>query len=128
MSITSEEYQQLLKNQQTKKKNKYGASPKHVDGYYFPSKLEGSCYQLLKNLQKEGNFNFFLRQIPFDIPGHKTHRVDFCIFFHNRVEFVECKGIDLAIGKLKREQVEELYKITIHVVKKIEQIYDLIYV
>ena len=76
----------------------------------------------MKILQKAGLFKFFIRQASFDLPGQATHKVDYCIFMQDRVLFIEAKGRDLPIGKLKRKQVEDIYGIQVHVVKKAGEI------
>jgi len=124
MSITSEEYKELLNKKKTK--NKHNAKGCRIDNIYFPSLLEGKCYSRLKDLKKEGIFSFFLRQIPFDLPGQASHRIDFCVFFKGRVLFIEAKGRDLPLGKLKRRQVEELYEIHVHVVKTIGELNEVV--
>ena len=93
-----------------------------ADGYKFPSKLEKNCYLALKILQKKEKILFFIRQPAFDLPGGVRHKVDYCLFTNDHVLFVEAKGKDLPMGKMKRKQVEELYKIDIHVVKDAKEI------
>ena len=99
-------------------RHKFNAQRVEKDGIKFPSKLEKQCYEILKKLMEDGIILFFLRQVPFDLPGPSRHQVDFCIFTENNVIFIEAKGRDLPMGKLKRKQVEEIYSIPSHVVKK----------
>lgn len=101
----------------TVKKNKYGAQRTVVDGISFPSKKESIFYLALKDRQKRGEIKSFIMQIPFKLPGKSVHRIDFMTIGHdNTVEFIEVKGRDLPMGKLKRSQVEELYGIRVTVV------------
>lgn len=102
--------------------HKYGAIRCERDEIKFPSKLERSCYDYLKLMKEQGKILFFLMQIPFLLPAGYKHLVDFMVFYPNTVEFIECKGRDLAVGQLKRQQVEELYGITVHLVKRAEEI------
>lgn len=104
------------------KKHKYGATPKKVDGINFPSKLEAQVYIKLKSLQDDGKILFFIRQPPFDLPGNSIHRVDFLTFTQTEAIFVEVKGRDLPMGKMKRRQVEAIYGIHIHVVRKVSEL------
>lgn len=122
MPITVAELRKL----RHKPKHKFGAKPCKADGIHFPSKLERYCYESLKSLQKCGTILFFLRQVPFDIPGGHKHFVDFLIFTPNQCHFVEAKGRDLAVGKLKREQVEDLYGIDIFVVHNASELCELV--
>ena len=109
-----------------KVRHKYHAERTNVYGINFPSKLEANCYKELLLLQKANLFKFFTRQISFDLPGKKTHKVDFCVFYENGVRFIESKGRDLPMGKLKREQVEDLYDIEIFVVKSTKELTKLV--
>lgn len=103
-------------------RSKYNAKSTEVDGIKFPSRLEAGVYNQLKVLQREGHFKFFLRQPSFDLPGASKHRIDFAVFYEDKVKFIESKGRDLPEGKLRRKQVEDLYDITIHVVKKVSEL------
>lgn len=96
-------------------KHKYGAMRCDYEGKRFPSKLERDCYIRLRKMQELGRIRFFLRQVPFDLPGGVKHIVDFQVFTQDSVIFIEAKGRDLAVGKLKREQVEDLYQLRIYV-------------
>ena len=88
-----------------------------VDGIRYHSKIEGRYAANLNLLVKAGAVKFYLRQVGFDIIGAR-HFVDFLIFYPDGTwKFVEAKGRDLAMGKLKRRQVEEIYGIRIEVVK-----------
>lgn len=98
-------------------KHKYSAKACERDGIKFPSKLERNCFDKLKSLKSQGKIRMFLRQAQFDIPGGFKHFVDFCVFTDDHVLFIESKGRDLPMGRLKRLQVEELFDISIHVVK-----------
>jgi hypothetical protein len=99
-------------------KHKYKAKACEADGKKFPSKLERSYYNQLKLRQQNGEILFFLRQTPFDIPGGK-YLADFTLFLASGdVEFVDVKGMDTPMSKLKRKAVEELYPVTIKIVTK----------
>jgi hypothetical protein len=110
-----------------RKKPKYRAVKCEGDGIKFPSLLERSCYQVLEDLRKNGKIDFFLRQIPFDLPGGSIHRVDYAVFAKEQVYFIEAKGKDLAMGKLKRKQVMDIFKIDILVVKQSSEILKIVY-
>lgn len=97
--------------------HKFKAKKCELDGIKFPSKLERDCYRVLCSLKEKGVILFFLRQASFDLPGGFMHKVDFQVFTQGNVLFIEAKGKDLAMGKMKREQVEDLYNIKIHIAK-----------
>jgi hypothetical protein len=106
--------------------HKYKSIPCERSGIKFPSKLERSCYDTLMEIKKKNEIIFILRQIPFDLPGGYIHRVDYCAFTDKSVIFIEAKGRDLPMGKLKRKQVEEIYGITIFLANKASDIYKII--
>jgi hypothetical protein len=48
-----------------------------------------------------------------------TYRVDFVEFLADgTVEFVDCKGVETPVSTLKIKQVEDIYPISIKIVKK----------
>ena len=100
----------------TPKPHKYNAQ--RTNGY--ASKKEAKYAEELGLRQKAGEVRFWLRQVPFDLPGGSRYFLDFMVFRESasgtHVEFIECKGMDLPMGKLKRRQVEALYGIHVTVV------------
>lgn len=123
MSWTEEQYQEFQRRRQgipapAEPKSKYGAIPTKVDGKRFDSRLEARRYESLTLLWKAGEILWFLRQVPFDLPGGRKYRADFLIVWKDqRVTVEDCKGVDTAMSKLKRDQVEEIYGITIELVR-----------
>lgn len=100
-------------------RNKYGAIKCEEDGKKFPSKLERDFYRSLKKQQEAGAVLFFLRQVPFDLPGNVIYRCDFQIFYTDgNISFVDTKGRDTPMSILKRKQVEDIYPVTIDIVKR----------
>lgn len=100
-------------------KHKYHAVSTKRDGKNFDSKMESRYYEMLKLRQKTGEVLFFLRQVPFDIPGGK-YVADFLVFLADgTAEFIDVKGIDTQMSKLKRRAVEELYPVEIKIVTKV---------
>jgi len=98
-------------------KHKYGAVRCEHDNIKFPSMLERNCYIRLKQLKIQGKILFFLRQIGFDLPGGQRHFVDFQVFTLDGVKFLEAKGRDLEVGRIKRLQTEDIYQIPIKVIR-----------
>ncbi len=97
-----------------KKKNKFNAVATVVDGFRFDSKKEAAHYVNNKLLIQQGLMLCQLRQTPFHLPGKVVYRLDFMEFWPDgSIGFVDVKGRDTAMSKLKRKQVEELYPITI---------------
>ncbi len=107
--------------------HKFKAIASYADKIRFPSKLERDCYNRLKQLQSQGKILFFIRQPSFDLPGGTKHSIDFEVFLPDEVKFLESKGRDLPLGKLKRLQVEELFGITVEVIKTPSDIDDALF-
>lgn len=101
-------------------RHKFKAVSTKRDCIRFSSKLEAAYYVRLKLRQQAGEILFFLRQVGFDLPGGVRHFLDYVLFYvDGSVEFVEVKGRDLPVGKMKRKQVEDIYPIEIKVVSRV---------
>lgn len=97
-------------------RHKYNAQPTKVDGIRYDSKKEAAYGGQLNLLQKCGEILFFLRQVPFRLPGNITYRLDFMEFHKDgSVHLVDIKGFDTPMSKLKRKQVEALYPVQIEI-------------
>ena len=104
-------------------KNKFHAKITEAEGIKFGSKKEAAQFRELQARQHAGEIKFFLLQVPFLLPGvaengkRTRHYLDFmAVRMDGQIEYIEVKGRDLPMGKLKRRQVEELYGIKIQVV------------
>ena len=104
-------------------KNKYHAVPVEVDNMRFDSKLEARYYERLKMAAYSGDLVYFLRQVPFHLPGKTIYRCDFQIFWRDGVvTYIDVKGKDTPMSKLKRKQVEELYPVKIDLVHNLAEV------
>ena len=103
-----------------KNKHKFGAVKTERNGFKFASKKETRRYDELLLLQRSGEVVFFLRQVPFHLPGNVTYRVDFQIFWKDgTVTFEDVKGFE-TVGFIKnKKMVEALYTVEIIVNKKV---------
>jgi hypothetical protein len=100
------------------KKNKYRAKICIVDGIKFRSIKEADYYNSLKILQKVGKITYFLRQVPFDLPGNVKYFIDFMVVYPDKtICYIDVKGFETPMFKLKKKQVEALYPIKIEIVK-----------
>ncbi len=100
-----------------KRRAKYGNNKTIVDGKVFDSKLEAQRYQQLKLLWLAGEVLWFVRQVPFEIPGHRVYKADFVVIWASRDVTVEdAKGCDDPLSKLKRDQVEQLFRLKIELI------------
>ncbi len=111
------------------KHNKYHAERVEVGGRTLSSKKEARQVQELELRKAAGDIDFWLEQVSFPLPGIFTdskgrqrrarHQLDFITFKKvgelYRVEFLETKGRDLPMGKLKRLQTEAIYHLKIEV-------------
>ena len=101
-----------------KRPSKYKNTPTHVDGWRFDSKREATRYSDLKMLKEFGEIEFFLRQVPFHLPGNIKYIVDFVIFWKDgRVTFEDVKGMETDTFKLKKKLVEDVYPVEIDIKK-----------
>lgn len=104
-----------------KPRHKFGAIKSERDGMTFSSKLEAHYYDKLKADVKSSQpkVAFFLRQVPFHMPGGAKYVSDFMVFYlDGSCEIIDCKGIDTPLSKTKRKMVESLYPVTIKIVTK----------
>lgn len=99
--------------------SKYKAIPTYVDGLRFPSKLEARYYSQLKLRLLAHDIKYFLRQVPFDLPGKIKYYCDFMVVeLDGSIRYIDTKGVETATFKLKKKQVEALYPVKIEIVKK----------
>jgi len=106
-----------LKVSNSRPVSKYRAERTFVNGIPYHSKREAAFAVKLNILRTVGKIKFYLRQVGFDLPGNVRHFVDFLVFYSDGTyKFIEVKGRDLPLGKMKRKQVESLYNLKIEVV------------
>jgi hypothetical protein len=104
--------------------HKFKAKPQKVDNINFSSKLEANYYDTLKRRVSSGEVLFFLRQTGIDLPGGIRYFCDFLEFHADgTVHFIDCKGIETDVYKIKSKQLAELYPFQIEVVKKVPTLF-----
>lgn len=95
-------------------RHKFRAVPTLANGIRFASKKEANHYQTLEMAKKAGSLLFFLRQVPFHLPGGVKYVVDFVEFWQDgEIRFCDVKGFKTPMYVAKRKMVESLYPITI---------------
>ena len=100
-------------------KHKYNAKPTKrfwQDGteIKFSSKKEAAYFDKLVLAHKSGDLLFFLRQVPFHLPGSITYRCDFLEFWRDgAVRIVDVKGRKTREYIRAKKQVEALYPVEI---------------
>jgi len=96
------------------KKFKYMNVHTIEDGIRFDSKREAEKYRELKILRDRGEIRFFLRQVPFDLPGGIRYKLDFLVVDKDgSLTFLEVKGFKTKEYILKKKQVEAIYQVQI---------------
>lgn len=98
-------------------RHKFGAVQTECDGIKFSSKKEARYYNALKMKQSAGHVLFFLRQVPFHLPGGVRLVVDFVEFrADGTVHFVDTKGVETESFRAKRRMVQAVYPVEIETV------------
>ncbi len=95
---------------------KYRNQPTVVDSIRFDSKKEARYYEQLKLRQAAGEVWYFLRQVPIYLPGGTRYVIDFLVFFKDPgrlEEYVDVKGRETQVFRLKKREVEHHYPIRI---------------
>lgn len=101
-------------------RHKFGAIADERDGIKFPSKAEALYYDHLETCKRGGALLFYLRQVPFHIPGGKLV-VDYVEFWKDgSVRIVDVKGLILPIFQLKKRAVEKLYPVKVEVARLVK--------
>jgi len=117
-----------------KKAAKYHNLPTEVDGVRFHSKLEAKYFVELELRRRAGDVKYFLRQVPFHLPGGVIYRVDFQVFLPPylpratgeadpqsvRVEYIDTKGVETQECRNKIKMVKALYGVDIEIVRKVK--------
>lgn len=101
------------------KPNKYHNHPTTVGGIRFDSKKEARYYEQLLIRQRTGEVSYFLMQVPLRLPGGSKYVVDFVVFFTDPTtapEYVDVKGRETQVFRLKKREVEHQYPIHIRCV------------
>lgn len=103
--------------------SKYKNKPCIVKGIRFPSIKEGNYYNDLCIKKEQGLIKDFRRQVRFGLGAVNEHGREYChlvdfeiTLLDGRKRYVETKGLDLPLGRLKRHMVEYAHGIKIEVV------------
>ncbi len=95
-------------------RHKYNAKRAERDGIKFDSTKEARYYDELQLRVKAGEVLFFLRQVPFHLPGGVKLIIDFVEFWSNgTVHIVDVKGAKTEQYQAKKRMVEALYPVEI---------------
>ncbi|MBD3267461.1 hypothetical protein GF373_12405 [bacterium] len=118
--LTPAEYKEFLKTgklptqEKPKKKNKFGNHETVYKGRRYRSKKEAKFAHSLDLLVMAGEVIFWVYEVPLPLPGNRKHLVDFFVFYMDgSYRFIDTKGHDHDMGRLKRDQVKDIYGIEI---------------
>lgn len=99
------------------KNNKYRSKRCKVDNYNFDSIKEAEYYKLLKLLLKNGDIEYFSCQDRIYITKTSWYEVDFIVkHIDGTKEYIDVKGYDTPVSKLKRRQVRDLHNIEVKLI------------
>lgn len=94
--------------------HKFHAKPTEHKGQRYDSQKEARYAMELPIRAAAGEVVFWLRQVPFHLPGGVVYRVDFQEFLSDgTVRFVDVKGHRTESYKAKKRMVEALYPVEI---------------
>lgn len=104
------------------KRNKYGSVRTKRKELTFHSKREAAYYDELLKQKEAGEISYFLMQVPFLLPGNRKYLLDFMVVTQNSagycyVDYIDVKGFMTPMSKMKIDQVEDIYKIKIRIIK-----------
>ena len=95
-------------------RHKWGNVITERDGMKFHSKKEAKYYDMLKILQAGRTVSFFLRQVPFHLPGNVKYVCDFLVFYTDgTAKVIDVKGKRTPAYKRNKKMVEALYPVVI---------------
>lgn len=99
------------------KRSKYRNVKVNFQGQTFDSKAELAQWQVFEEQRIFGAIRSVVRQVSMPLPGtRRRHRIDFLIIENSGGHrWYDKKGMDTAIGQLKRQQVFDAYGITIEI-------------
>ena len=104
------------------KRSKYNSKTTTIDGINFDSRLEAAYYLQLETEKKMGTVKYYLRQVPFHLPGGIQYRVDFMVVRPQgntiRIDYIDVKGVITQTYRMKKKIVEDLYPVKIIEVTK----------
>jgi len=98
-----------------KRKNKYNAQRTEYNGVTYDSKKEAEYAQLLDAKVTACDLSYWLRQVPFDLPGGVKYRADFVTFEQVAdtslydVHVIDAKGYQTKEFKIKAKLFRAKY-------------------
>ena len=97
-----------------KKRGKCGSTRCEADGFNFDSKKERDFYAALKLRRANKDIDYFLRQVPFHLPGGVVYRCDFMVVDRwGKVSYIDVKGHKMREYLTKKKLVEHHFGVQI---------------
>lgn len=101
-------------------RNKFHAQPQVFEGHRFDSKAELAFEFHLRLLKAQGSVSWWMRQVPFHLPGGRKYIADFVVVTPFRrdqpLRILDVKGKDTNGSALKRDWVEAHFGQTVELV------------
>ena len=99
--------------------SKYRNVRTEIGDVRFPSLGEAKLFIHLLAQKRAGEVLYFLRQVPFHLPGGVVYRLDFLVAYPDgKLRFLDFKGAETPMFRLKKTQVEALYPINIECIRR----------
>ena len=99
--------------------NKYSAQAIVVGGERFDSKAEAARNDYWAKLWAAKAIKYYLRQVPFRLPGGIIYRLDFyVVHLDGGHTYEDVKGVLTRVSVNKIKQVEEIYRIKVELITK----------
>jgi len=98
---------------------KYGNIITEYNGQRFHSRKEARYAALLDIRKKAGDLQYYLRQVPFHLPGNTVYKCDFMVVepdrdgVHERIRYIDVKGFRTQAFIRSKKHVESVYGVTI---------------
>lgn len=100
-------------------RTKFGNIPTEMDGFKFPSRLEADLYRNLVLLERAGEIEYVLRQVPIHLAPGKTMRVDFGVHIAGKgLVWLDAKGAATPDWLTKQAWAEQKHGIKVRVVTR----------
>ena len=99
--------------------HKFKAKPIVMDGKRWDSTLEYKYMLHLEMLKKSGEVLFYHDHVNIRLTGGTKYEVDFQVFYADgTVKYIDVKGVETDIFKIKKREVEAIYPFEIQIVKR----------
>lgn len=100
-------------------RHKFNARPVVIDGKRWDSTLEYQYMLHLELLKKCGKVLYYHDHVNIRLTGGTKYEVDFLVFYTDgSVKYIDVKGMETNVFKIKKREVEAIYPFQIEIVRK----------